>query len=464
MPQRPILQDGIPSLREIAQAVPEELFGTDELAVMINDMADSLDSQPDGVAIAAPQIGIPYRIFLVRYDRTVPPPPEGAPVEELEPDIGVYINPEFVRTSRRRDEMDEGCLSVRGVYGTTLRHERATVRARDASGASFERGGGGLLAQIFQHETDHLDGILFIDHAIHIAPSKIKTPEVFNPLSFVFFGTPSFAAIALDEFNEAGLVPELIVTAPDMPAGRGLLPTPPAVKEWAIAHDVPYIQPSTLKEVPPELLAKKFDVFVVAAYGKLLRTNILSLPTHGCVNLHPSLLPHFRGASPIESQILADAQEVGVSIMQMDEELDHGAIYAQEEMTIEGWPIGKQELTDLFAHESGRLAAAALPEIVNGQLPPVPQNHAAATYTKKIEKADGLLDCVDNLPAPTRANYLKYLAYEGWPGTYFFVQKNGRQTRVKVTRASFADDCFTVERVIPEGRNEQPFADFAKTL
>src|ERR1700722_19698783 len=141
--------------------------------------------------------------------------------------------------------------------------------------------------------------------------------------SFVFFGTPRFSAIALDEFADAGLIPELIVTAPDMPAGRGLLPTPPAVKEWAIEHDVPYIQPASLREVPSELLVKKYDAFVVAAYGKLLRSNILSLPTHGCVNLHPSLLPHFRGASPIESQILADSLPVGVSVMQMDEEMDH---------------------------------------------------------------------------------------------------------------------------------------------
>lgn len=158
-----IVQDGELVLRKIAAPVPEELFGTPELRAIVDDMAATLDGQLDGVAIAAPQIGIPYRIFVVRYDRTIPPTPEGD--AEHPSDVGVYINPAFVKSSRRRLEMDEGCLSVRGTYGKTMRHERATVRARDVEGVSFERGGSGLLAQIFQHETDHLNGILFIDHA-----------------------------------------------------------------------------------------------------------------------------------------------------------------------------------------------------------------------------------------------------------------------------------------------------------
>jgi len=157
-----IVQDGHPALREVASEVPEELFGTPELKEMLKDMEKALDAEPDGVALAAPQIALPYRIFIVRYDRMQPHPPEG---EGHVADVGVFINPEFVKASRRRDEVDEGCLSVRGLYGKTLRHERATVRARTFDGRSFERGGGGLLAQAFQHEIDHLDGILFIDHA-----------------------------------------------------------------------------------------------------------------------------------------------------------------------------------------------------------------------------------------------------------------------------------------------------------
>lgn len=165
-----IVQDGTPVLRAIAQPVPEELFGTPELAQIIDDMKKALASELEGVALAAPQIAVPYRIFIVRKDRTVTPPPmeEGVERPAPEPVNEVYINPEIVRTSRKRADMDEGCLSVRGFYGTAKRHERVTVRARNLDGSRFERGGGGLMAQIFEHEIDHLNGILFIDHAKHI--------------------------------------------------------------------------------------------------------------------------------------------------------------------------------------------------------------------------------------------------------------------------------------------------------
>lgn len=163
-----IVQKDEPVLRKLALPVPEKLFGTSELSAIVDRMKRALDAEADGVALAAPQIGVSYRIFIVRYDRTVaaPVPTETDPKPALPPaDVGVYINPEFVRRSRRAVEMDEGCLSVRDVYGKTKRHERATVRARREGGSAFERGAGGLLAQIFEHETDHLNGILFTDHA-----------------------------------------------------------------------------------------------------------------------------------------------------------------------------------------------------------------------------------------------------------------------------------------------------------
>ncbi len=163
---KPIVQEGTPVLREEAKPVPEKLFGTEELSRIITDMTEALDKEPDGVALAAPQIAVPYRIFIVRTDRTIPPPPEGAAPHA--PGVDVYINPEIVKTPRKPQTADEACLSVRGIYGTTNRHERVSVKARRESGARFERGAGGLLAQIFEHEIDHLNGILFIDHAEHL--------------------------------------------------------------------------------------------------------------------------------------------------------------------------------------------------------------------------------------------------------------------------------------------------------
>jgi peptide deformylase len=162
----PIRENGDPVLRERAKSVPASLFGTPELAQIVSDMAETLDAQADGVALAAPQVGISYRIFIVRYDRMTERGEEKT--TETGPDLGVFINPEFVKTSRKRSEVQEGCLSVRHIYGTTIRYDQATMRAQDEQGAWFTRGGGGILAQAYQHETDHLDGILFIDHAEEI--------------------------------------------------------------------------------------------------------------------------------------------------------------------------------------------------------------------------------------------------------------------------------------------------------
>ncbi len=169
-----IVQDGDPVLRDIAADVSEDMFGGAELKGVVNDMIGALEVEKDGVAIAAPQIGVPLRIFVIRHDRLYPPPPEGP----LPADPIVYINPEFVRASRRREVMDEGCLSVRGVYGKTYRYQRTTVRARGLDGSTFERGGGGILSQVFQHETDHLDGILFIDHALDTYEVRKNSEEL----------------------------------------------------------------------------------------------------------------------------------------------------------------------------------------------------------------------------------------------------------------------------------------------
>ena len=157
-----IVQTGDPVLRAKARTVPASEFKTTAWKKLIASMTEALDAQADGVALAAPQIGVSKRVFVVRYDRMLPDPEDGS---KRPADVGVYVNPEIIRRSRKKDEMDEGCLSVRGIYGRIMRHERATVRAQDEHGVSFTRGAGGILAQAFQHEIDHLDGILFIDSA-----------------------------------------------------------------------------------------------------------------------------------------------------------------------------------------------------------------------------------------------------------------------------------------------------------
>jgi peptide deformylase len=173
-----IVQKDDPVLRQIALPVPSELFGTPKLRKIIRDMREALASQDDGVAIAAPQIGVSLRIFIVskRIYEILYPEKEGSPEETS--DI-VFINPEIVKLSKETEEMEEGCLSVRYLYGKIMRAKKAKIRACDEKGKVFEMGGSGLLAQIFQHETDHLEGKLFTDTAtdVHDLPPKEDKEE-----------------------------------------------------------------------------------------------------------------------------------------------------------------------------------------------------------------------------------------------------------------------------------------------
>ncbi len=162
-----IIQKGDTILRETARLVPLTEIGTPKIKKIISDMKIALESQIDGVAIAAPQINIPLRIFVVsKKVEIMVKGLEDRPKEELKkiPDQ-VYINPEIKRLSKQKVRLDEGCLSVRHIYGKVERAEKATVTAYDENGKKFTHGASGLLAQIFQHETDHLNGILFVDKA-----------------------------------------------------------------------------------------------------------------------------------------------------------------------------------------------------------------------------------------------------------------------------------------------------------
>jgi len=159
-----IVQQGDPVLRELAQTVPVKDITTPKIQKIISDMKEALASQKDGVAIAAPQIGIPLRIFVV----------SGLILRHADPDKYpdgedmVFINPTITKLSKKKNEVDEGCLSVRWLYGKIKRSAQASVSAYNEQGEKIERGASGLLAQIFQHETDHLDGVLFIDKAYDI--------------------------------------------------------------------------------------------------------------------------------------------------------------------------------------------------------------------------------------------------------------------------------------------------------
>ena len=180
---RDIVQQEHPALRALSATVPPKDIPKPEIQEVIENLRIAVQSQDDGVAIAAPQIGISLRIFAIapRVFETMPDEKKSErtdpalPIKKANDEHFVYINPEIVNLSKRRVWIDEGCLSVRWLYGKVNRATKATVRAYDETGKQFERGASGLLAQIFQHEIDHLDGLLFIDKARHLV--EIPPPQ-----------------------------------------------------------------------------------------------------------------------------------------------------------------------------------------------------------------------------------------------------------------------------------------------
>lgn len=288
-----------------------------------------------------------------------------------------------------------------------------------------------------------------------------------NKSNFIFFGTSRFSVLVLEELKAAGFLPTLVVTVPDKPKGRKLILTPPETKVWAEQNNIPYIQPQSLREEKnPGVVEKikayspdRLDFAVVASYGKIIPQNVLDIPNLGMLNVHPSLLPKLRGASPLQSAILTE-NETGVTIMRLDADMDHGPIVAQEKLTIADWPPYESDLETLAGHNGGKLLAEKLPDWLAGKIVEKEQNHDKATFCKKIEKEDGLL----NLDDPAETNLRKIRAYHIWPSAYFFTERNGTKIRVIVKRASILDGKLILERVVPEGKKEMDYSAFQKGL
>ncbi len=279
-------------------------------------------------------------------------------------------------------------------------------------------------------------------------------------IRIVFFGNSIFSLIVLERLKKLGVMPDLVVTTPDKPQGRKMALTPTPTKIWAENNSVEYIEPTNLKD---RLLLDKLstpNLFIVASYGKILPKSLIDIPKYKVLNIHPSLLPKYRGPSPLQEQILNDEKEIGVSIMLIDEQVDHGAIVAKKKAVIADWPVGFHKLQETLAEEGAKLLFEILPDWINGKVKAKEQNHNEATFTKKVEKTDGLID----LSADSFKNYLKTLAYEEWPGTYFEVEKKDVKMRVLIKKASFKNNELVIERVLPEGKKEMDYKSFLNGL
>lgn len=264
----------------------------------------------------------------------------------------------------------------------------------------------------------------------------------------LFAGTPEFALASLRALVDAGTRPIAVLTQPDRPAGRGKRVTASPVKEYALQAGINVMQPSTLKDadVVTELAALSCDLMIVAAYGLILPQDVLDLPTHGCINVHASLLPRWRGAAPIQAAILNGDPETGISLMSMTAGLDCGPVYVTSALSI-GADETAGELHDRLADLGGRLLVQHLDAIIAGDLAAVEQDESQAIYAPKISKQDAVIDWRRS------AHELQRLvrAYNPVPGAWF--ELDGQ--RIKCWNVSTLDDVHDEPgKVVSSGRHE----------
>jgi len=235
-----------------------------------------------------------------------------------------------------------------------------------------------------------------------------------SELRIVFMGSPEFALPTLRALAQHNQVCG-VVTQPDRPAGRGNRMTPPPVKALALELGLPIIQPGRMKEpgVFEQIQSWEPDLIVVAAFGQILRQHVLDLPRLGCINVHASLLPRWRGASPIYASVLAGDITTGVTIMKMDAGIDTGDILTQQSMVIQSDDT-TETLSNRLADLGAALLIETLPEYIDGRIRPKPQDELIATYAPMLKKEDGLLDF--SKPAETLERQVR--ACQPWPGAY----------------------------------------------
>jgi len=266
-------------------------------------------------------------------------------------------------------------------------------------------------------------------------------------MKYIFFGTPDFAAIILEKLIKVGFIPEAVICNPDRPVGRKKIITPPPTKILAQKNNIKVLQPEVLdSSFKIQVSSFQPDFAIVAAYAQIIPKEILDIPRLGTIGVHPSLLPKYRGSSPIQTAILNGDEETGVSLYLMDEKMDHGTIIAQKVSSIQG--VSFCELYERLANLGVDLLIETLPKFLKNEITPLLQNESQATYTKKFITEDGRVDLGKDDPLLIER---KIRALNSEPGVFTFM--DGK--RVKLLEARISDGKVVITKIQTEGKKPQ---------
>ncbi len=327
-----------------------------------------------------------------------------------------------------------------------------------------------------------------------------------SKFKIIFMGTPKFGAIILKGLIKNNYKPVLVITPPDKPVGRKQILTSTPVKLVAQKYKIPVAQPEkvlnfkcnptgsfSLRSIQ-QVLSLKPDLIISAAYGEIIPKEILKIPKYGCLNIHPSLLPKYRGPSPIQNTILSGDKKTGTTIILIDEKMDHGPILAQQELEFSIFPpkadqqetgnfqfsnksqspmtkITYEELNKNLAELGVKLLIKTIPKWINGEIKAKVQDESKATYTKIIKKEDGKIDWKKSAGEIER----QIRAFYPWPGTFTFFKKNNKTLRAKILEAEILDKenpkqlCIkckkgylAIKKLQPEGKKPMTAEDFLR--
>ena len=282
-----------------------------------------------------------------------------------------------------------------------------------------------------------------------------------NNLKIIFLGNPDFALPALEALVKEKYQIVGVVTAPDKPTGRKQILTPPPVKVLAQKHGLAIYQPKDKTELLEIIKKLQPDLAVVTAFGMIFPKEVLNIPKYGFINVHPSLLPRWRGPTPIQTAILNGDEETGVSLFLIDEEMDHGPILAKRELEFPisnfQFPILSQKLAELGAD----LLIETLPKYINGEIKPQAQDESQATYTKKFSTQDAYIEPKDLEIAQEKGGdkaieiERKIRALNPEPGTFTLSLSKGGLKRTKLLEAKIIDEKLKITKIQVEGKKPQ---------